>query len=72
MGRLEVVGAIEPCGTVECSTGPLYQLEMLVRGDVRRTLEEHVLEQVLETGRPARSFAEPTWYHRFTRRAGAV
>ena len=46
---LEVVGAVEPRRAIQSTTRSLNQLEMLVRGDVRRTLEEHVLEQVRES-----------------------
>src|SRR6476620_2476522 len=47
---LEVVGAVEPRRAVQSTTRSLNQLEMLVRANVCRTLEEHVLEQVRESG----------------------
>jgi hypothetical protein len=45
---LEVIRPIEPCRSVEGSTRPLNQLEMLVRLHVCRSLKEHVLEEVGE------------------------
>jgi len=49
---LEVVGAVEPGRPVQSTARSLNQLEMLVRGDVRRALEEHVLKQVRESCSP--------------------
>ena len=48
--RLEVVRAVEPGRAVERPAGALHELEVLVRRDVGRALEEHVLEQVSEPG----------------------
>ncbi len=47
---LEVVRAVEPGRPVQRPAGTLHELEVLVRRDVRRSLEEHVLEQVREAG----------------------
>ena len=47
--RLEVVRAIQPRRSIQRAAGALHQLEMLVRLDVGRALEEHVFEQVRES-----------------------
>src|SRR2546423_7916490 len=47
---LEVVGAFEPRRSVQRATCPLDQLEMFVRTDMGRSLEEHVLEKMREPG----------------------
>jgi hypothetical protein len=49
---LEVVGSVQPGRPVERPAGTLHQLEVLVRGDVLGSLEQHVLEQVREAGSP--------------------
>ncbi len=50
--RLEVVGAIEPGGTVQRTAGALHELEVLVGAHVRRALKQHVLEQMGEARSP--------------------
>jgi len=50
--RLEIVRAIEPGGAVERAARALNELEVLVRADVLRSLKQHVLEQVRESGAP--------------------
>ena len=48
--RLEIVRPIEPRRSVQRAAGTLHELEMLVRADVLRALEEHVFEQVSKSG----------------------
>ena len=48
--RLEVVGPVEPRSRVGGAAHPFDVLEMPVLGNVRRTLEHHVLEKVREPG----------------------
>src|SRR5438105_1893035 len=48
--RLEIVRSLQPGRPVECPTRALNQLEVLIRSDVCRSLEEHVFEQVSESG----------------------
>ncbi len=48
--RLVIVRAVQPGGAVQYSAGALNDLEVLVRADIFRSLEEHVLEQVREAG----------------------
>jgi hypothetical protein len=43
---LEVVGAFEPGGPVQGAASALDELEVLIRSDLGRSLEEHVLEEV--------------------------
>ena len=68
---LEVVRAIEPGGTIERSTRALDELEVLVRRDVAPSPERACARTDARSRcGPARSFADPTWYHRFTATIG--
>jgi hypothetical protein len=68
---LEVVGSLEPCGSVQRSAGALNELEVLVGSDVRGALKEHVLEEVRKSGTTfalvRRSHVIPD-IHRYNRR----
>ena len=48
--RLVIVGALEPRGSVQRSTSALHQLEMFVRLNVLRSLEQHVFKEMGESG----------------------
>ena len=50
--RFKVIRAIKPGGTVERAARALNELEVLVRADMFRSLKQHVLEQVRESGAP--------------------